>query len=194
MASSSKGIREFDDIRIALKEIQEQGSSQYSHIIPQLPEWFDKEYVFTENGEVYSINLYKLTCTCNEFKEKSTLYKPGEIKSLCRHIYGKILRTRAVEYIDELSLLLLKDYMHNPELVFYSYILSGRQIIIGLARSPWINIYAKAKRTKEDSEGRYSRYSYNIKQDRWSYNISPYPKNLIIEAIKISLRQNSAPA
>lgn len=194
MASSLKKIKEYDDIRIALKEIQEQGNNQYSHIIPQLPEWFDKEYIFTENGEVYSINLYRLTCTCSEYKDKALKYKCGDIKSLCRHIYSKIIRTRAAEYIDDLSLLLLKDYVHNPGLVFYSYILSGRRIIIGLAQSPWINIYAKAKRTKDDPEGRYSRYSYNLKQERWSYNISPYPKNLIIEAIKISIGQNSAPA
>ncbi|MDP4116317.1 MAG: hypothetical protein Q8903_09295 [Bacteroidota bacterium] len=186
MSRPAKNPKEFDDIRLALKQIKEHVDNQYYHLIPELPEWCNKDYCFNDNGSDYSINIYKLTCTCQSFIDKTGLYDPRDIRSLCKHIYYKMARTKVMGYLDDLSCLLLKDYMHSPDMSFYSFQLLERNVIIGLAQTPWVNVYTKAKRTKEDVEGNYTKYSYNINQKRWSYNISPYPKNLIIDAINLS--------
>lgn len=193
MSSVSKNFNEYDDIRVALKETILKVESEYIHLIPPLPDWCNKTYLINDNGIEYSINIYNLTCTCNEFKEKLELYTPREVRSLCSHLRYKISNTKIAEYLDEVTSLLVKETASASKIKYYSYEIAGRQIIIGLNKTQWVKVFTKAKRNKADPEGNFTKYSYNLKQGRWSYNISPYPKNLIIEAIKLSLSQIAKP-
>lgn len=185
-------IKVYSDLRVAEKNYfrqPEQPQFQiYSHVLPALPDWTDKEYKCKEE----IVNLFNLTCTCREYKLKSRKYPHRDIRGLCIHIFTKIKHSKAKEHLDQLSFMLLQNAAVFGEKYLLKGSMEGKYIYIGVTpRNEWINIYTQFpvyyNLGKKDET--YFKYSYSVKQDRWAYGTYPYNelnmKPVILQAIQL---------
>lgn len=167
-------IKSFKDLR-KINHNDKKPEHYYIHSIPKLPSWTNKKYKCS--GEI--VNLFNLTCTCEDFINRSRLFSERDIRKACKHIYYKLRDTKASEYIDKLTFKLLEAGVFHGEQHLFEYNIKNKKVILGFGESEeWVNVYAK-------NEGNYSRYSFNIKQQRWSNKWSPTNEHLIRIAIEI---------
>ena len=142
----------------------------YLHLVPPLPKWTNKTYR-TQNEKQ---NLYNLTCTCSEYTAKAKRYDERDIRRLCIHLYYKLTETKAQQFIDDLTKLIMKAAVFHKEKRWLKHNWSGGIMVIGFAdETDWVNVYLP---TNEHC----LRFAYNPVQRRFAHNASP-PKQAELE-------------
>lgn len=154
----------YDDLRnVEGKNKQTKGESlksDYIHLVPPMPKWTDKEY--TSQNETQ--NVYRLTCTCDDYKERAELFEERDVRIICRHLFWKLTKTRAYRFLDKLTELLAHDSAFYREWIHYKSDFEGRDMIIGktnLYTSGWLNIYYQFYGKT------WMNLSYNYQLKRW---------------------------
>ena len=123
-----------------------------------------------ESDNTYSVNLYKMTCTCKDFHERQRSLLPvGDIRRLCKHLMR--------EYKHNIGLNGLSDFNKNIFNEGYALNKNFKNVIIENVSQPviinydtandWWNIYFPTE------SGTYKRYGYSPSEKRFSYNEKP---------------------
>lgn len=136
----------------------------YIHEIPLLPSWTNKQY----KSQGYVQNLYHLSCDCPDYVEKKRKYRAKrDVRRLCRHLYWKLTQTAAKDFIDDLSREFSRAVAIHGIDKFLKKNMNGNIVYLGFKDgNHWINVYV-------NENGEWKRYSYNLKQRRWSYERKP---------------------
>lgn len=157
----------YDDIR--KRKPTETKKHQY-YIEPQfppLPEWTNKIYRCQDE----EVNLFKITCTCEDFKARKDNYTARDVRLCCRHIYYKLNNTAASKYINSIY----KNLSYVTAFIgmnsFYTFSIDKRDIYYGFNSSlNWIQVFVPVRTNDPDS---YARFSYSPKLRRWSHGTEP---------------------
>ena len=160
----------FDDPREAEKKIFSVTPivKPIAYTIDNLPGWCNREY----KKEFDLFNPYTVICTCGEYKEQSKEYESRDYRRVCKHLYY-LYRYRLKDEVPALTMMLMEQYHRYgaEELIKAEY---GEAIFYyGFDRTgEWINIYC--------NESMWIRFSYNIKQKRWSDKIAPKNEEIYV--------------
>lgn len=123
-----------------------------------------------ENHKTYLTNLFLQTCSCKEFSSGNKInYEKGDLRRFCKHLI--------LEYKQSFTPIELSDFKRFLIENQYSLKRNFKEIYIEKISSPiflsyennndWCDIYFPVK----DS---FSKYSYNYKEERFSYDDKPY--------------------
>lgn len=179
----------YSDLRKVQKDSdspENPGQYFYIHKLPKFPSFMQgKTYRYAD----YKMDLFNLSCSCENQKLKREKYKGRDVRLLCKHLYYKILKTSAAQGLDSLSLEIMKTAVLFGEKHLYKYTYKDQDIILGFNEgTEWVNVYAPNKFNPEQ----YHRYSYNPNDYRWSYSSEPeygaLIPGLIIRVIKYQLQ------
>lgn len=133
----------------------------HSYKIPELPAWLNKVYVYND----VKYNPYKVECNCDNFLSRAAYYPERDLRTVCIHLYGKIMFS-AKKHIDPLTKILLEKNFKYGILHLHEFQTDGRTVYLGFSKNPdWVNVYQAAEEWKE--------YSYSISEDRWAYRFFP---------------------
>lgn len=123
-----------------------------------------------DSDRTYSLNLYNQTCTCNEFvsgeKEK---FEKGDLRRLCRHLIFKYKRSFSPKKLTPFKRFLFDNQYSLKEKVKQTTFF-GVDLPVYFSydnRSDWCDIFFPTNNI-------YKRYSFNIREERFSYNDKPY--------------------
>jgi len=143
------------------------GENYYVHPLPLFPlKVKDKRYRYKE----FHLDVYNLRCTCEDQIAKREEYQDRDIRKLCKHLYYKISSSWLKQYVDSLSLELLKNSVFFGPEHLYKYEYKKSLIILGFrSETEWVNVYAPNIHHPEE----HKRYSFNPSTKRWSYNSKP---------------------
>lgn len=134
------------------------------YLIPSLPVWTNRIYLSKE----FKINLFKLECTCDDYKKRSKFFKKRDVRKVCRHIYWKLISTQVKEELDDLTKLMLEAVHKYGVKYIYKVPFVSTDIYFGFSDDEkWLNVYAK------DNYDRWRKWGYNVLEHRWSYNSKP---------------------
>ncbi|MBK7868804.1 MAG: hypothetical protein IPJ75_18410 [Ignavibacteriales bacterium] len=153
-----KGLREFDDLRDAIRSMEEHNSGFY----------FRPGLNYGVNPDPATLNkISKIECNCDEFlKHREEFLKTLEIRFLCKHVATKLAELTLHPVI---LLLLLNKAKHGRER--YVLLSAEEPIILGfvsLAKLKWINVYHF-----DNKRDVAIRFSYNPFENKWSYGKLP---------------------
>ena len=153
------------------------GQNYHVHKVPRFPSWMKgKVYRYTD----HKMDLYNLKCDCSSQIEKQELYANRDVRSLCKHLYYKILKTSSLKEIDQLTLMLMRSAVLWGEDHLYKFRYLNHDVIFGFKEAiDWVNVYAPDKVTPE----LFHRYSYNPLNHRWSYDNIPEYGSLFTDLI-----------
>lgn len=166
-----KGLREFDDLRDAVKSMEEHNAEFY--FLPRL------NYRL-ETDPVTMSKITTVECRCSEFLNyRDNFLKTMEIRYVCKHIAFKL----AEFPLHPITILLLRNKAkHGRER--YIMLSPEEPIILGfvsLAKLRWINVYHY-----DNKRDVAIRFSFNPFENKWSYGKLP-PDGRIIEHNIMSL-------
>lgn len=171
----------YDDVRKANPSYNiptDVSKTKYVHLVPQLPKWTNKEY--RSQNEIQ--NLFNLSCSCSNFKDRSQLFRKRDVRSLCKHIYWKITQFAASNYIDDLTKILAHDSVFHNQWLHQKISYKNDYMIIGFTNyrdSSWLNVYYPFY-----NNGWFN-LSYSFKENRWRNGVTP-PNDL---KIRLYLRE-----
>lgn len=156
----------YDDIR--KRKPTEIKKHQY-YVEPQLPElpaWTNKKYSCQEQ----QVNLFLLTCSCEDFKERKEKYGARDVRLCCKHIYYKLTSTAASKFINTLyKNLTYAAAFFNVDSI-YTFKIDKRDIYYGFnGQLDWVQVFVPVNGSNDS----YARFSYSPKLKRWSHGIEP---------------------
>lgn len=143
------------------------GENYYIHQLPQFPlKVKDKRYRYKE----FHLDVFNLRCTCEDQKAKREEYQDRDIRKLCKHLYYKISSSWLKQYLDSLSMELMKNSaLFGPE-ALYKYEYKKSFIIFGFrSETEWVNVYAPNIHHPDE----HKRYAFNPVTIRWSFKSQP---------------------
>ena len=159
----STNKKPINDLRDLVKEVYHPPYEVeiYSHKIPELPSWLNKEYSYKD----VKYNPFKIECNCDLFLSRSAFYPERDVRTVCIHLYGKIMFS-AKKHIDQLTNILLENHFKYGVQHLHKFQTDGRTVYLGFSNNPdWIKVYQASEEWKE--------YSYSISEDRWAYRLFP---------------------
>ncbi len=169
-----KGLREFDDLRIAISSMEEHNSSFYYHP------------VLDYGVELDSVTLNKIAkigCNCDEFKKnRENILKTLEIRFICKHVAAKLIELSLHPII---ILMLRNKVKHGNER--YVMLSNEEPVILGFVsfvKLTWINVYHY-----DSNRDVAIRFSFNPFENKWSYGKLPPDGRAIEKKIMTLLRQ-----
>lgn len=135
------------------------------YTMPVMPEKFKRTLPFSN----CKVNLYYMTCTCKEYRQKAGKYPRKDIRRICKHLFNALLSNYS-ELLDELTVMLLENkFWFNIEEIFKT----DNQTYIGIGKE-WIVITTYETGLK--------RYAYNFIEKYWSEEpVDLYPVLKILE-------------
>jgi hypothetical protein len=132
-----------------------------SYIVENLPAWCNKEY--RRGDDMF--NPFTMICTCEEYKESTKEFAPLDFRRVCRHLYNFYMY-RIKNDINPLAVILMEQNKKYGSEELIQAELNGTIFYYGFTRTnEWVNIYC--------NENMWIRFSYNIRQKRWSDKIAP---------------------
>jgi hypothetical protein len=153
-----KGLRVYDDLREAVKEMETINEKFYFH--PSVDYGLNQE-------ETVRARIKRLDCKCSVFaNNRESFFATLKIRFLCVHLMKKLLEFP----LHPFTLCLLKNRLfHGKE----RYVLLSQMtpVIIGFyspVNLKWVNIY-HFNREREVA----IKFSYNIIEKKWSYGKHP---------------------
>jgi hypothetical protein len=157
----------YDDIRKRKPAETEKHQYYIEPQIPGLPEWTNKTYHCQDE----EVNLFKLTCTCEDFKARKENYTDRDVRLCCKHIYYKLSNTAAKRYINSLYKNLSYAAAFFDIDSFFTFNIDKRDIYYGFnGYLNWVQVFVPVTENDADS---YARFSYSPKLHRWSRGIEP---------------------
>lgn len=150
----------YNDLRSAEKDLNPKcPKNSYSYQITELQNFKDFNYHVSK----YVVNPYLLSCSCDFHENIAEDYSNYDLRKVCFHLYTFFQR-KSFKGLKQITKILLADQykfgIHCLHKVDESIYLSWKP------RSKWMKIYL------EDNLS-WLRYSYNLDDERWSYNRSP---------------------
>lgn len=177
------GFIDLEDVRKLKEENFKVTEEYYKYFIPSLPLFTNKDYIYKNGSETFKINLFYLSCTCNQNLIKE--FGQRNLKTICSHILFKIENTKAIEYIDRLSLLLIRSKIKFGEEQLIRTEIKEKDVLFGFNKEiDWINTYIK------QPVNEWIRFSYNLNEKKWSYGIKPEDHKSLEIAINYLILQN----
>ena len=137
-------------------------------LLPPVPSKFDIVYNskhYSEPDKLYNVNLFKLTCNCPDFLERSSLYQPKDVRLVCKHILDKLKYAKLYQsYSNRIALLLHWSAYFNDN-IFISANIKGYDILFSTHKqSQWINLHIEPKKAVKDG---ITGFSYNVINRYW---------------------------
>jgi hypothetical protein len=132
--------------------------------------------------EPYDIDLAAHTCTCGDWVYKRREIGAGEIGRACKHIM-KALRDVAPQggwpawFAGLIEDCCLRDRGPHSADLWYVVNVADHPVLFGTGASDWANVF-------EMKDGQYTRFGYNVIEDRWAYGERPYRSGTIVKAIR----------
>ncbi len=127
----------------------------YVHQVPDFPDWTNK------NKKVMGkdVNLFFMTCSCDDFLDSVPLYDGRDVRKVCVHLYFGLKR-HWNKILDELTKLIIEyQFKYGPEILYRL----NEKIIIGTKpKTSWVSIYSF-------EENEWRKHSYDLKEKRFSY-------------------------
>lgn len=163
-----------DDIRVISDSSIESGKDSYIHYFPKLPAKLNKFY----HSKQEKVNLYDYTCTCEQFKENSKFYLDRDIRRSCKHIYYKATTEWVTQYIDPITIAILKISVFNGYKHLYKVNIYNKDYYFIInPDSAWVKVL-----TMNDLN-LSSEYHYHTLDKRWGYNNKPVNDVFIVDQI-----------
>ena len=181
-----KDIRHIQAHKDKRERVKKQGyKGNYIHKVPPLPRWTNK--VYTSQG--FKQNLYDLACTCPDFSYKKSKYKqPRDARSLCKHLYWKLTDTKASEFVEDKTLVLIEPVVKGEIEFFHKEVLHNkREVIFGFSNNgePWLGVYTINEFSK------WTGYFYSYQEKRFAYGNEPPDKVKIVNKLREVILNNS---
>ncbi len=169
-----KGLREFDDLRVAISSMEEHNSNFY----------FRPELNYGVTPDPVNLNrISKIECNCDDYlKHREEFLKTLEIRYVCNHVAVKLIELPLHPII---LLLLRKKIKHGRER--YVMLSTDEPIILGfvsLTKLRWINVYHY-----DSSRDVAIRFSFSPFENKWSYGKLPPDGKTVEQKIMTLLRQ-----
>jgi len=133
---------------------------------------------------IFEINLFQMTCTCQDFIKRRKNFDKNDIRRPCKHLLNKLTRKKFIGKHDDLAQCIIN---HSPikEKIALNHMTSGEAIIFCYNENNWIDVFTR-KRKNGDKDGKYTgaydRFGFNVEETRWSYGYAP-PGALEIRAM-----------
>ena len=147
--------------------------------IPPFSADFDKNIKIQDLNDLrrkFTVNLFTMTCTCQDFQAKHKDYPPNHLNRICQHLKDAIDKP-LVEKDPFLRKVIIHFY-NKPEHYFYYFDFDEKHVLYFTESSNWINII-----TEHNPD---IKYAYNIVEKRWSSaGIPDKAKSLISEISNI---------
>ena len=147
------------------------------YYLPDIPEEWnahaDVKDVIHKEVE-FSINPYKMTCTCDEYNSSRAQYEKLDIRRLCPHLQQYLYTSDVINVIDKYMLRVIKDRVRDDN--YLRTTIDDRPVVLGWRGNPeWISIFTG----KSDSP---VRYGFSLRSLQWSS--AGKPKGLVITRSK----------
>jgi hypothetical protein len=143
----------------------------------------------------HEVNLETLSCSCPWWQERCAHLPDRDIRRVDRHVARLLIRSKAIKEFDEIIQVILgheddyrnyegfgADYLHRMTLY------SGMKIVFTFrTSSPWVNVITRRRKKGDTGDyytGRYSKYGFNLIEERWSYGRTPPGAKLFRNIIK----------
>lgn len=130
------------------------------------------------NENTYLTNLFLQTCNCTEFSIGSkSNYEKGDLRRFCKHLISEYRDSFTPEKLTELKGFLIEN-RYSLKANFKKIYLEKISLPIYLSyqnNNDWCDIYFPIK-------GSFSKYSYNYKEERFSYDDKPYGHVITLRA------------
>lgn len=143
----------------------------------------------------HEVNLETLSCSCSWWQERCAHLPARDIRRVDRHVARLLIRSKAIKEFDEIIQVILgheddyrnyegfgADYLHRMTLH------SGMKIVFTFrTNSPWVNVITRRRKKGDTGDyytGRYSKYGFNLIEERWSYGRTPPGAKLFRNIIK----------
>lgn len=157
----------YTDIRKLSIEAEQKGAHYCEITMPELPGWTDKTYSCGE----HKVNLFKNSCTCEDYKNRSLNYDEKDIRRCCKHIYYKIINSAAHQHIPKLFDLLLKNTALFNAALYYKAIIKDKDVYFSFnPESNWVGIIAPNPNIRT---GDYFSYAFHPIHNKWTLNNLP---------------------
>lgn len=142
---------------------------------PELPKELNKTLLSKSNR----VNLFKFTCTCEDYKQKSVKYSGRDIRKACKHIYYKSTQDYYNDYFPDIIKILLKIAVFKGFSYLYKIKIFKNEVYYLIEpNSAWIKILAVNNQSKWDE------YFLHILDNRWGYNKNPINDIHIADQVK----------
>lgn len=170
-----------DDIRQIKRKQQYLTHNEIIFNYPELPKELNKTLLSKSNR----VNLFKFTCTCEDYEKKSIKYSGRDIRKACKHIYYKSTQSYYEKYLPKIAYILLKlATFKEIEHLYKVNIFNSDVYFIIQSNSAWIKIISG------DNSDNWGEYLFHTVKNRWGYNKIPPNENYIIDQLrKIILNQ-----
>lgn len=133
-------------------------------------------------GNIYTVNLPDLTCTCLDFKKRRIGFPAGDVRRVCKHLAKEIIKRRLNTKISgdkKLQAFVRKASASRQGVPPFEKIISvkinepvkGRKdfyLLTGTNDKGWVEVIWFTDRT-------YDGNGYNISEKRWAYGNNPFP-------------------
>lgn len=141
--------------------------------IPRPPEQLNKdlEVKCEKTGKRLKTNLYKMTCSCEKFRENHVVYPIGDIRRLCNHLNNAYRADMNLDNLDPFKLAILKRghsvksnflYLHDKNEPG-----SAETVLLLFDKEyPWWDVFV-------NSDNDIKCYGFNILSKCWSHNQTP---------------------
>jgi len=123
-----------------------------------------------DSENIYSVNLYQMTCTCKDFEKKQrNLYLNGDIRRMCKHLIDAYKNCFGLNGLSDLNRFIIKNgYPLNKYFRYFDIEKIPLPIVVNFeSKDSWWNIFMA------NEKGIYSRYGYSPLEKRFSYDDKP---------------------
>ncbi len=177
--------RILDDLRQVEKlDIRLQSSLEGQvYLFTGLPDWCNKTY---RRGDA-AMNPYTVTCSCQQFTERSGKYQNRDARGLCRHLVN-FYKQKINEPAINLGVLFAEAALKVEELHLVRFEGEEGNWWFSFAETAnWIQVYI------QDSAWMHA--SYDLSRQRWAYGLPPANRSAIEQIINthFTTRNNKLP-
>ena len=129
-------------------------------------------HVESSDGETeYNVDLMRYTCTCPDWAGRRAKLAPGSIGRACKHIVRSLHAQDEFENFPPIIRAIIEDAFFRdggtaPGDDYLHMDLNGNSIFVSYTGGDWANVLAP-------DGNDYSRFGYNITEQRWSYGEAP---------------------
>lgn len=147
--------------------------------IPAFSKEFNKDIKIQDSKDLrrrFLVNLFTMSCTCQEFQKKQKSYSPTHLKRICQHL--KDAMDKPLSEKDPFLRRIVASFYNKPAHYFYFFDFIEKHVIYFTESSNWVNII-----TEHNPD---TQYAYNIIEKRWSSEgIPDKAKSLVSEISNI---------
>lgn len=167
-------------------------------LLPALPKELDRKTAMPSRAKPlvkYRLNLYRLSCTCQSFRQWRGCFPDNDIHRLCRHLRKALQNTSAINLYDAVTQRIIQDRVRDK--YYHRLTLLGTDMVFGYhLRSNYMRIFTRRRLDGDPQDGPftgpYDKFVFNLPQENWIYGEAP-PGSSQITAAAILLMERMRP-